>query len=573
MTTTLFKKLRANRPKEETVNEYLLYALLGIAAIALIGAFYWLIKVRPIYRTLKRSIREKAGRVRKLNEELDQANILFRLKLVVRNIEYVPPKMASRAKELSNLVATGIEKLSKLTFPSVKDAEWFQNHDEIYELGESEGGFLGLLQSWVDRVYHWLWRGLRTIIVFNRDKVLAAIFPHPRGNIATLRLLDESWQKLVEAQQELLDLLRKLPGSAEFLDAMEKERGQKREERERQEQALASIGSTKERLEDAIGYVRMRHSAESLQVGEFPVTAGASGLTLEMVEKFYKSGVQRVGEMETRGIAPVEIVAYIEDTLLPNLERLFEEKAREVALAEFSAGELKGRMKQLSEEAGRELAIPQPLKKTLEALESEIPVLWSQARWEEFDKLLKAVVDGLARDTSYVKEAAEWFEEIDLFRARIAGVQAKETRLKESYGLGVAVSPDWERTVANFENEALNLWSEARFDELDTYLKGVETPLRQHQFKVSNRLTEADREAGVSAPSEEDDFQGKLATLAASTDQRPPGTSSRRHQQEPQRKLTGKFVKYVTALGVEMEIDESMLDHYKRLDEKQRSGS
>jgi len=555
------------------VTEYLFYILLVIVAIALIRAIYWLIKVRPIYQALKRSIRGKAERVRELNEELEQANILFRMKRVVKNIEYLPPKMAARAGELSTLIAIGIEELSKLAFPSVRDAEWLQNHDEIYELGEKENGSLGLLQSWVDIVYLWLWRGLRAIIVFNHDKVIAVLFPYPRGNITTLYQLDEGWQKLVDVQQELLDLLHKLPGSAEFLDAREKERVQRKGEKERQEQALASIGGTKERLASTMQYVHLRYSAKSVQVGELPVTAGAENLTLAMIQEYYDSGVRKVEEMEARGVAPAEIIANITDTLIPNLGRLFEEKAKEVAKAEFSAGELKGRIKQLSEEAAREPTIPKPLKKVFRALESEIPVLWSQARWGEFDKLLETTLDEFERGTSYVKEVAAWLEEIASFKARMAGVIAKQARLKESYGIEVAASPDWERTVANFENEALNLWSKADFDELDTYLKSVENPLRQHKLKVSNRLSEADHEAGVTAPLDEDDFQGKLAELAASTDQRPSGLSPRRHQQEPHRELTGKRVPYKTALGVEMEIDESMVEQYKRADEKHHSSS
>jgi len=557
------------------MNEYLLYALLGIAAIALVGAFYWLIKVRPIYLALKHSIKEKAERVRVLNAELEQAALLFRLKRVVKNIEYVPPKMASRAAEIETLVAKWIEELSKLTFPSVKDAEWFQEQEELYKPGDVESGIMGLLQAGVDKIYYWLWRGLRPLIVFNRDKVIAALFPRPRGNIATLRQLDESWQMVVDSQQELLELLIKLPGSAEFLDAREKQRVQRKGEKERQEQALASIGVAKERLADAMQYVRQRYSVKSVQVGEVPATAGTQKLTLAMIQEYYDKGIRELAEMEARGVTPAEIVVFITETLVPNLGINFEEKAKEVAKAEFSAGELTGRFNQLSEEAGRKLSVPKPLRKAIKALESEIPALWSQAKWGEFDSLLKAIAGELEKGISFLKEAAEWLDEIDSFKARMAGVIAKQTRLKETYGIEVAASPEWDRIVAKFETEALALWSEVRFDELDVYLKEQENPLRQHQFKISNRLAEADREAGITPPSSEDasDFRTKLDLIASVGDSRPPSAGPRRHEQEPPRRLSGKFVTIRTELGIEMEVDESMAEHYKRLSRKQSPGS
>ena len=553
------------------MNEYLLYALLVIAAIALIGALYWLIKVRPIYQRLKRAIRVKAESVRELNVDLEQANILFRMKREVRRIEYLPPEMISRAKELSDIIAKGIGKLSKRTFPSVEDAEWFQRHEELYQLEETGGGFLGLAQAWSDHAYHWLWRGLSALVVFSRDRILGSLFPHPRGNLSKLRKLDEDWEKLVGYQRELLKLLQKLPGSAEFLDAKEKARLAKKAEKERREQAIASIEQAKNRLEEAINYIRLRHSERSVSIGELPITSGTSNLTLSMLEQYWEREMAKVNDMIQRAVDPHEIVGYISSFVLPNLEGLFEEKAKEVARAEFSAGELQGRMKQLSEDAGKELIIPVHVEKAFMVLGSEIPSLWSQARWREFDRLLEVVLENFEEGNSYLKEAAEWLEEIDSFRARIAGVKVKETRLKETYGIEVAASPDWGRTAENFENEAFPLWSGARFDLLDAYLKTLETPLRQHQFKVTNRLAEADREAGVTPPrtEEENDFRSKLDQIASVADGHSPSTPRRHQQPEPQRRLTGTFVKHRTALGVEMEIDESMLKYYQQMDAKQ----
>ncbi len=552
------------------MNEYLFYALLGIAAVALIGAGYWLIKVRPIYKRLKRSIREKAKAVRELNEELEQARTLFRLKKVVRGIQYTPPEMISRSEELSDLIARGIEKLSKLTFPSVEDAEWFQKQEEHYEVRERDPGFLGSLQHLTDWVFRGLWLGFKAVDIFVRDRILATLFPRPRGNLEKLRSLDEDWGKLVGYQQELLKLLLKLPGSAEFLDAKEKARLAKKEEKEQRELAAANIGQARERAELAMDYMRTRHSKKSLEIGEPPITGGATNLTQAMIESYWTGQMAKVAEMEAKGVEPAEIVGYISSTLIPNLERVFEEKAKQVVRMEFVAGELLGSLRALSEEAGRELAVPDSFKKTLEILKSEIPNLWSQARWNEFDKQLKAIEAGLESAESYLKEASEWFEDIDSIRARIAGIGAKEKRLNETYGIPMAVSPEWDKAVSAFETKALDIWSEARFEELDVLLRGMENPLKQRQYKVSNRLAEADREAGVVVANndESSSFSAKLTQIASAGDAR-SSPSPRRHQQEPERKLTGNLVKIRTALGVEIEVDASIASQYKAIDAKQ----
>ena len=545
----------------------LVLVALGIVAIALIGAlYYWLIKVRPVYQSLKRAIRKKVEAVRENNADLEQADILFRVHREVKRIRYVPPEMTSRAKELSGLIAKGIEELSKRTFPSVEDTEWFQKHDQLYEVGEREPGFWGFPQQLADYVTHWLWRGLRAPIVFNRDKILATLFPGPRGSLAKLRELDEGWAKLVDDQRELLKLLLKLPGSAEFLDAKEKARLEKKAERERSQQAIASIEQAKERLGQAIKYIRLRHSEKSLEIGELPVTGGAANLTLSMLEQYWEMEMGKVNDMIQRAVDPAKILGYITGLLLPNLEGRFEEKAKVVAKAEFIAGEIRGRLSQLKEERGMEINIPKALKEALAALESKIPPLWAKANWQELDTALEQIGEAFEDGREYLNDSEALLEAIDSVDVRIKAVQAKEKRLKEDHDFEVPASAKWTNALEMFNSKALKFWAAGAHDRLELLLEAVEVPLKQHSTKVSNRLSEADREAET-IPTAESDFESRLADIAAATEPS-NGSGIRRRQSatdEPKQQ-TGKLVPYTAKTGITVQIDESLVEVYRSMD-------
>lgn len=347
-------------------------------------------------------------------------------------------------------------------------------------------------------------------------------------------------------------------------------------EKREQEKIVARglLDGNKFRLDAAMDYVRRRYSPKSISVGEAPVTAGAEGLTLQAIEDYWRAGVAKIEQMESRGEEVQSIVDYILDPLIVNLEQRFGQKASAIAKLQFSADEIRGEIRQMSKSQEVEITFPVDLTKALNALKSPVPELWSQARWDELDETLFEIRKGLDEGEDHVKELDGWLEEIGAVKARFAGVKAKEIRLKTNYDIAVAPSPDWTTAQKSFDEEALNFWAGGNFGKLEGLLKFIEEPLRQHQFKVTNRLAEADREAGVSSPIDELDVDAKLTTMARATGQPSANQSgARRIFSDPPAlgpKVTGKLVTIKTELGIELQVDESVAAHYATIDQNQR---
>lgn len=335
------------------------------------------------------------------------------------------------------------------------------------------------------------------------------------------------------------------------------------------EEALtgAQLEEAKRRLDHSLEYVHLRHSRRSLEVGETPVTATAVRLTLDMVEKYWQKGTKAVATMEKGGADPATIITFIEG-LLVNINERFEEKAKVVAKAEFTAGEIRGRLGQLKEQRGVEINIPKALKEALDALESKIPPLWANANWQELDTALEQIGEAFKDGREYLDELEAMIEDVDSVDARIKAVQVKEKRLKETYDIEAHASAEWTKALEAFDAKALKFWAAGAHDRLEVLLDTVEVPLKQHSTKVSNRLSEADREAGVTATAESD-FESRLAEIAAAAAEPSNGSGIRRRQSataEQPKQQTGKLVPYTTKLGITLQIDESQVELYRRMD-------
>ena len=89
---------------------------------------------------------------------------------------------------------------------------------------------------------------------------------------------------------------------------------------------------------------------------------------------------------------------------------------------------------------------------------------------------------------------------IDNFEIRFQDVWADEKELKDTYGDSIRHSAKWAEALTTWGKNVPKLWANGDFDRLETALSSLDEPLKQHAYKVNNRLYEAAKASGVKIP-------------------------------------------------------------------------
>jgi hypothetical protein len=317
-------------------------------------------------------------------------------------------------------------------------------------------------------------------------------------------------------------------------------------------------------------YLENRQNPRSLEAaGETPVTAGASVLTFDMIQKFWKSKVKELEEVEARGVSAelVQKVSSLRETL-----KLFPSKAETVADAERRYHNVLATVEQLSKENAIEIVLPERLGKVEGLLKGPVANAWAEADWNTLAESIKEVHASLFHVEKELEKLQLWGLSVDRLALRIRTIMDVESFLEEAHEVVVRDTKNWGRR-ADFEAEVLQAWAGIDETAYESAKKKLDTALDLREQMLINRIGELITEKSGVLPQETITklrvFQDNLALKSesrkssrASGDKRASADSM--EDWAPAPRLSGELVEITTETGLRISVDKSLVSHYEK---------